>query len=496
MKRIIGESLKYRWVAFNMMLLLYSLFLKNELLKTIIQTKTYINFWDIFYALQNDIYFINYFLIPILIFLSIKTVQENFDYKLLIRLGSFGNWIKYVNKEYLYSISPIFLYIMIFGIIMSLDVPFEGNWSTFMTLGSDDNYLSLLSSNFNNSFIPLIFQIFLWLLFSIAINNTFALLFLISEKKMLLYFEGILMFLFCIISFKVFPSVMQFLSPSNYFSVISSLHTFSNVWISMGIMIFLIFFQLYLSNSIVNIKNRFLDLKNEYIFYVIYICFILFFLVATYMKNRADIVTIGDLLSLLFLGFNPTYVTFSSLFSYIIIFLGLIYICQIRIQKEFTEVGHYKIIRYKSIDKWIFRMLLKEAFFLLASLGILVLSIFLFSVCNGLDISLQSEVTSLDNAKLLYFVIIVSFLQMFCYLLLSFIAFTVSSEGYSILIMLGIMIVALLPGINKWGVIPSGLNSLMMLDSFALSYITSVLILYILVSIFIIRLIFSRSLKI
>ena len=493
---IFKEFTKIKWLLVGTVIFFYSLYLKKQIFSAAGEYSLNINIWDPIYSLQNDSYLMVYFLIPIIIFTSVKTITAKFDYTLLIRLKSFNSWMVYTTKEFLVQIFPMFVLLFILSLLMSIGLPFQMNWSEYSTLDNGVNELNELYSKFQNPLVPLFFQFLLWIVASISLHGMLVLLFLMHQKYQYLYIEAALLFLLCVFGFKIFPSEFKFLSPSVYFTIAAGINALSSIWIIFVIPITVFIFEFFVIKYLIEFKKIFRKIKKETIPYIIYTILIFIYILMTFQNNKVDILTLGDLITVVFLGVSAFSSSFASLFAYLIIFFGLSYLSQIRLSHEIGEISHYKIIRYGSIDKWFFRVFIKESLFLFSVLLSIIGFVILFGVFNGLDPSLKTDITSLQNSNLILFIICFSFLQLVCYLLFSFITLWKSSEGYFLLILFGVLSFMLLPGINVWGVFPVGLNAVIVTESFSLQHLVIVLFAYIVGSLMFLKVMFSKSLKI
>lgn len=494
--RIVKETLQLKWLLIGVVIYFYSFTLKNEIFGFAKRNGLNVNTWDAIYTLQNDMYLTVFFLLPIMLFTSIKIISSDFNYALLIRVESFSSWLIYTTKEFLIKISPLFLLMLVLSVLMSLGLPFEMKWSSYSLLDTGVNELNILHKSFSSPAMPILLQLLLWLLASIAIHGFLVVLFLTHEKLMYLYLQSVLFFLLCIIGFKVFPEQIKFLSPTAYFTIAAASDAISNL-----IYVILVPSVIYLTEIIFvkyKKRNQLISklVTKEVLPYLIYGGLTILYIVTSYYNHREEILTLGDLLAAVFLGVNAFSFSFTSLFAYLIMFFGLVYLSQIRLQQELSEIGHYKIIRYGSIDKWFIKVFSKEVLFLLIALLLLLIFILLFGLGVGLNWSFETDITSLQSIKLITYIIVISLLQLICYLLFSMITIWKSSEGYFLLMLFGILSIMLLPGINKWGIFPVGLNSLVTTDLFSIRHVFVVLAIYIAASIIFLKAMFSKSLKI
>lgn len=145
-----------------------------------------------------------------------------------------------------------------------------------------------------------------------------------------------------------------------------------------------------------------------------------------------------------------------SYLYYIVIFFGFLYLAQIYLASEFSELSYYKIIRYNSMFKWMgewLRNILLMAILYLFFIFILTLTVAYF---KGIEFSFRvTVVEDMKFTSLLYHFFINGFLQISIYILLSITLQIVSKSSSTNLVTIGIFIALLFPGYKY---IPVGLN--------------------------------------
>lgn len=494
--RMFKEFIQIKWLLVGIVILCYGFGLRGDIVSDAREYSLHVNGWDVMYSLQNDMYLMVFFLIPIMIFTSVKLITSAFHYALLIRVKSFHAWMLYTTKEFLIQIYPMFILLFMFSIITSLGLPFELQWSEYASWRNGANELNELYPTFQHLVTPLCIQLVLWIATSMSLHGMIVLSFLIHQKDQYLYVQASLFFLVYVIGFKVFPLDMKFLSPSVYFTIAASIHAVSNAWIIVFVPIFLFTLEYLTIQQLSRFSVMLKKIKRDMLPSILYGALSFVYVFTTYQSNKMNLETVGDFLTLVFLGVSAVSSSFTSLFAYLILFFGLVYLSQLRLSREMGEIGQYKIIRYGSVDQWFYRVFVKESLFLLSALLVIIGVTSLFGIFNGLHPSLQTELTSLRDVDLILFVICFSFLQLVCYFLFSFITLWKSSEGYYSLLLFGVLSFMLLPGINVWGVFPVGLNAVVMTESFSVQHLFVVLLTYILGSLVYLKIIFSKSLTI
>ena len=91
--RYLEELINFKWIAVGVVFYFYAYVLKKQLIEGSVQEHMEINIWDVSLKIQNDIYIILYFIIPLILVMSLSSIFEDFNYQTLIRLGTVRRWI-------------------------------------------------------------------------------------------------------------------------------------------------------------------------------------------------------------------------------------------------------------------------------------------------------------------------------------------------------------------------------------------------------------------
>ncbi|MGP7819729.1 hypothetical protein ACTXGU_21725, partial [Niallia sp. 01092] len=92
MKKYLEDMIGIKWLVIGVIFYFYGFMLRKEVVKAAYEFGVSFNNWDIILRLLNDMYLIVYFIIPVVLFFSTKSILVDFDYQILIRLGSFKKW--------------------------------------------------------------------------------------------------------------------------------------------------------------------------------------------------------------------------------------------------------------------------------------------------------------------------------------------------------------------------------------------------------------------
>lgn len=226
-KKLVESYSNPLWIIFVIFLLVYNYFIKKHIIILSLTKDLKYNMWDVFFGVLCDPFFIIYFILPILIMISSKLINDSWKETNLVRLLSYRNWLKYS----LIEASQIFIcligLICSIAIVVSFELPLTLNWSEY----SSNNLLTNFATYYLNSNnvlppIALIIQILNLMLFSLIIHSILTLFYLFFQKPVATFGFGLVIWLGIIISFKVFTNYM-WLNISNYISVPLTYKSFS-----------------------------------------------------------------------------------------------------------------------------------------------------------------------------------------------------------------------------------------------------------------------------
>lgn len=496
MVRYLKDLINFRWVILGVIIYFYGSVLKNQIIRNAISDSLMINTWDVSINLLNDMYIIVYFIVPIVLFISTTIILNDFNYVTLIRLGTVKKWIFRSLKQFWKKTSKFVLLWTFMSFYLTIGVPFSWNWSQFSKSNNFYNTLDEIGVIFTTPLSAFIFQLVL-LVFAMSILHLFlSLSYVTIRNRNFLLIMCAIFFIGSIVGFKLFPREYAYLSPTTYFSLAKYINSFNSPLMGLGVLVGLstIFF-LYILSIDLNKRKYFQSIK-PYLSHVIYLVLCILGIVSTSISIESGKATILDVLVLSFQGSSSDSFAYSSFFYYSIVFFGLVYLINSDISREIDQMGYYKIIRYRNLEKWFwswFKKLLLRVFTLL--LLFVILSIIVGTVV-GMKINFNVTVFHTDSYTVLYHFFINGFLQIVFYILSVFIISWVRKEASHGLILISIFMVLMLPGINQQGVIPVGLNSLVYLLNYSPYSITLVLLLANIIVYVAIKYLFTKSLKI
>lgn len=496
LKEYIQGALSIKWILVGVVFYFYGVLLKNIIVKDAYAMSISFNNWDITLRILNDMYLIVFFIIPVVLFLSTKSILVDFDYQILIRLGSFKRWIYNSLKQFWKQCTPLLFVWIFMSLFMTIDFPYSWNWSQVSGLKHSANPLYELI----NIFTPLSAFLCQFVLLIISISLLHILLatvyVLTKNKHFLLSISG-LVFLGGIIGFKLLPEEMAFLSPPTFFSLTAGVNAFGS-----PILTYLIILGISLL-SIVFVQILDLDKKTYFkavksyipVGFYIFLCTIGTIYSANSLKESSG-TTILDGWVASFVGVNAENFSYISFFYYAIVFFGFTYLVQLFLSTEIEMLGYYKIIRYRNLNKWFWnwmkKLLTVAALFFFILMGVSLFIAVLFGIKP------EFHVTILSNQlyEILYHFFVNGFLQIMFYIMAVFIISWVSKESIYGVLLISLFMVLMLPGINATGFIPVGLNSMVYLIDYSPYTLTLILILANSIAFGIINYLFKKSLKI
>ncbi|WJY26566.1 hypothetical protein [Sporosarcina trichiuri] len=450
-----NEALTLKWLLVGVIIFAFGLNERVNILREAVNLNVYLNKWDFFITVISNLYVILYFIFPLLLFIMIRLTIQDFEYNILIRIGSYKKWIYRVQKKFF---KYLFLILVIWigcAALLTLGIPYSIYWSEGSKIETVHNLSWSLRSKFATPIIAAIAQI---LVFSITIQwiqLVFSLVYTFSKNKIAISLIGVFTYLGAIISFKILPASMQWVALPNYLSVyhgISNLHSFFTIiLILMGLIILSVFAVVMVDKPHILTSSMFSKM-GVMIYALLCIVGILFEVI----NLQDEKITIGDILIETFQGTSHAGYSYLSYLYYIIVYFGFLYLVFVYLEREISGISYYKIIRYRSFFKWFWSWFGKICVAVISLLCILVIVTCTIASIAGYTITFKSNIYhNLSVNTILYHFLINGFLQLMFYVLMGFIVSWVSDNSLSILILIGLLCLVLLPGIN---VVPVGLN--------------------------------------
>jgi hypothetical protein len=473
-----------KWALFGSVIYFYGLYLRRNILMESNVRDIDINIMDVTLNILSDMYLIIYFIFPITLYLITKTIINEFEYTILIRLQSYRKWIFSVHKKiagYLLLIQVIWFVI---SILVSLGLPVTFSWSEMSQIKAFTNDVSfILSDYFTYPIFALISQLLLFYLTIIVIQLILSILYVIIKSKYLVISSCVSLFLLAILSFKIFPSWMNIVSLPNYLSLYHGVYSFDSPIISILVVTaFLIIsncFTLYIDRNFNGVKKVLSKIWPCFFFAML----VLMGMIYTSTTFIDENFTIWDVWIQTFYGVSSQGFIYMPYLNYLITFWGFIYFVQLFFQKELTELTYYKVIRFQSLNKWFLSWFKYIILFIILFLIVLLFCNLAIGYIFGFSIELKTYIYSdLSIVTFLYHFFVNGFLQVLFYILLVFIISWLTKETLNSFILFCILSVLMFPGINTLNIIPVGLNSLnyiiLKIDTVTLTYTLLIYILF------------------
>lgn len=444
LRMLINELLQMRWIVLGFVTFIYCFGIR----KTIIESNASLGSWDLLITLLSDVNLIIYFILPFLLYFNVTFLVRDFEYPLLIRLGSYKKWVLMASKKTLmYLVLTIFVWLLV-AFIMTIGFPFVNEWSSGSNLLEPT---AIMRQYFDFPILALFYQIVMFFIMTLIISASVTTLYVFLQSWRWISFVVAIIYIYSIISWKIFPENLAKLSLSNYVAMFQTL----NLWKTTFIIPLIVIFMLGLIYLALQFKDR-KQIVRFTAFQTGIGVYLSVLVLGTYFMADSRSVTVIDLFLLNFFGTSSAGYTFMSYMYYIVVFLGFLYLAQVYLEKEFSELSYYKIIRYNSMFKWMaewFRNIILMAIMYLFFLFILTLTVAYF---KGMEFSLRvTVVEDMNFSSLLYHFFINGLLQISIYLLLLITIQIVFKSSSSNIVATGIFIALLFPGFKY---IPVGLN--------------------------------------
>ncbi|WP_085505170.1 hypothetical protein [Thalassobacillus devorans] len=497
MNHLLDEMIRMKWLAVAVVFYFYGMMLKKEIALSSGELGVAFNNWDISLRLLNDMYLIVYFIIPFVLFLSSRTVLKDFDYQLLIRLGSYRRWVYHSLASFWAKASPLFTLWIFLSLFMAIGFPFSWHWSSLSGTSYATNTLNGLAAVFEFPFLALAVQVFLIAFAFSLMHMALGIFYVLVQHKAFMYLVSAVIFLVSVIGFKVLPNHLAFLVPPTYFSLTKAVELFQSLWL-LGLSLSIIGGLYYLCIRFLDVnKRRYLSSFSLYFPVVGYVtlCILGIIAVGNSLKE-SDQASIWDVWAMAFTGVSTEYFSYLPFFYYIIVFFGFVYGVQVFLSREVEQLGYYKIIRFQNLGAWMWswmRRLLVAIFLFLIGLMALALMI---GALLGRETDFQVLMFPNPLTEIIYHFFFNGFLQVALYINIVFIVSWVSKESIHGMVLISIFMVLMLPGFNVAGLVPVGLNGMAYLVEYSPYYLSLVLLGFNLFAVSMIHVLFKRSLKI
>ncbi|MEH7024939.1 hypothetical protein, partial [Priestia megaterium] len=292
--RYLEELIDFRWIAVGVVFYFYAYVLKKQLIEGSVQEHIGINIWDISLTVQNDIYIILYFIVPIILVISLTSIFEDFNYQTLIRLGTIKKWILRSLLKFWKKSSILILIWSFMSLYMTIKLPFSWNWSLFSKTNGGYNDLYEISVMGLSPLWVFILELVLLFLSLTILHITLSVIYTITRKNLLLLAICVAFFIWGIVGFKVLPNNYSFLSPTTYLSITQYIHSFNSPLVGLGVLLgAIIVCFIYLSLVDKNIKQYVVFIKSHLPF-LLYSCLCIMGIFSISLSLESDKNTVLD----------------------------------------------------------------------------------------------------------------------------------------------------------------------------------------------------------
>lgn len=479
--RFIDEEVSINILLISIVVYLYGFFFRNNIFGSSLSKNKHINSWDIIINFPMDTYLVLYFLTPLVLYTSLKVIHSGYDYTLLIRLGSYKGWIIKTVINFVKKIGILFFILFTITLLLLIGVPRGLGWSDFALLnnGITTSYpANILADYINSPFLGLFLMGCLILLTYISVHIFLTLIYLITNKITITSTLAVFFWLMCLMSFKWLPSDYSFLILPNYLSLAHGVHSFGNIGTPFLVVIILLTVLLFICSKIDLKFKLFISLSPKYIYYLL----VLLSLSLMLNFNNKEIQSLESLFVTIFFGSSKESTTLLGILAYIIIYFGYVHLLLLSLHSELTNLSYIKLLRYQSLIPWLWSILRSIVLSVTIFLALLYLTVVSIYILLGYS-AIETYLNNLTFVEITYHFFVNGILQMLFYIILSFLIAWISKEMFNAIMILGILLLFMFPGLNKFLIIPIGLNSMgFLVDGISPYRISLTLILYLIIN--------------
>lgn len=422
------------------------------------------NNWDMFLSLLTDPYLILFFVIPLSLYWSVMIISQDMDYQFLIRWHSYRRWAMASLKHYWQYMGILLtLWVLSAGYLL-IGVHFSSSWSLFSKENNPLNTLRPLAYQMN-PIEALLIQLILF-----GLTGSFLHLFLLMlrtwSNRFAIMTMSVLMFIWGIIAFKLFPNKFSFLAPTTYLSATQNINFWGKHWwwvilLEAGIILLTLWMfkgPILQNGQKLTIQNYFYKYWGQLLYILIGTFGILS--VVFFPNSSVSNMSFENLLAQTFYGSNSNFISYDSFLRYAVLTLGILYFIQLKLGSEFDGFRFYKLIRYHSLNRWAANLFFRTGIEIMSALLTWFLIVVVAGVLTGVSFRMTPKFWII-----LFHYLVNGTLQVLFYSLVMFVIFwnsrQIANQG---IIVISCLLVLMLPHINTSHIIPIGLS--------AMSYLT------------------------
>lgn len=455
LKALADELSRPKWIVVIPILFLYSWLVQLSLSRRAAWVQETPHFWDAWLdQIAHPLLFF-FILTPAWLVLIGFLLLREWEDTLRIRLRHPAGWIIHTISLSLPTLIVLLALWGLSGALGGIGMPLEWGWSPFQR--KLDGNLSPWASVRTKTAFPAwagMLQLLQTALYLISLQLVITAWFLWRPSRNTVYLSTTATFLAGIISYKIIPSEWYWLKLDSYALLPFSAYSFGNLYT--GLILMLSFCLLFLGTAYacrsrprpwlqVGLKRH----GKRLLYAALCIASIL-------LTLSPAISSAWNLLYYSLYGASEQGFSLKTYLIYNIVFLGFTYLMQLRFEAVLNGDFLYLLIRHSSPLRWFTRLLAGICACIAMLLMLYLLAVITIGALYGLEFADFSKST-ITSLLLHYFVL--GFMQLLLYSLLAFIvSWHAGRTAYS-LYLLGGLLVAGLPALQRHLLLPSALSA-------------------------------------
>lgn len=254
--KLLGEALTWKWSLIFILMFVFGLRQRSQLIQSSIALQERLNHWDILIGITGDPYMLLYLVLPCMLFLSCLSIWRSWNPLYLIRVSSWGKWIAYSVKEFSYFVLVSVIALLITSFVLTIKIPYQAGWSLYSSTDTTTfNYISSISQTSNlPPYIVLILQIGLLVVMFLSLHAFIAATFIYLPNMLYLWFISFIILFYALVSFGYFPG-SPLIVPFNYMTFHSSYGVYGSVYPAFMILLGILIISVYMIPLVKKVKG-------------------------------------------------------------------------------------------------------------------------------------------------------------------------------------------------------------------------------------------------
>ncbi|WDM23110.1 hypothetical protein [Paenibacillus polymyxa] len=457
------ELLTWKWSLLIVLAFVFGWRARHRVIESSSLLQSHFNQWDILLGNLSSAVFLLYVFLPFMLLLSCLHIKDSWDFSVIIRVNSWRRWNVYTIHSFIPVVLVSTCLLLIISLLLTVGFRYEWSWSSY-SLREDTTY-NLVSLVSQQSGLPpytvLIIHLIIFMVFFLVLHSFIATAYLLLPNMLFLSAFSFSVFLYAITSFKYLPFPKWTLF--NYMTFYSSMNTYHSIYPGPLVLLACLLISIYILPWIKKLRlQSFKQWTKERYPHIVYVLLCVIGLTSPYLNPVRNEATVWDTLYVRFFGVSlEGGISFSLFLFYVIAFIGYVYLVQIYINEYLSGRFYYTAIRYQSLWRWFIQVIgrigIGALIFLFALIGLTLLTGWISGHMLKPQLTVQTVVSF---EQLLYHFVVNGWLQMLNYILIVFITAWLFKEASYSLTVLGVLILAALPMVNKGGWLPTELNSM------------------------------------